>query len=297
MADHHRRRGRDHLRSRAALFGAAAVGSQSNLWCGYIVQSRRCRDPFCRRLRLRAAFRGIGERFPSIDVALLPIGAYEPRWFMAPVHMNPDEAVRAHLDLRPRVSIGMHFGTFQLTDEAIDDPLHALERARTAPGVNGEAFKVLDFGGGGDADLGELQNYGLNRKAEEVRRNFFRRKTKKPTAPWYASPPCEAPRSARARWIAPATVITATQEAARQTNGGARRLAGIAHQSFDERAAESATPRMRGKRIVPAEETHSSSGRDWRKASASASCATFRARAVRVSRCWKASVARRSVTI
>jgi L-ascorbate metabolism protein UlaG (beta-lactamase superfamily) len=75
-------------------------------------------------------FAEIGERCPGIDVALIPIGAYEPRWFMTPMHMNPDEAVRAHLDVRPRLSIGMHFGTFQLTDEGIDEPLQALEYAR-----------------------------------------------------------------------------------------------------------------------------------------------------------------------
>ena len=65
---------------------------------------------------------------------------------MTPVHMNPEEAVRAHLDLRPRLSIGMHFGTFQLTDEAIAEPLRALERAREAHGVSPETFGVLDFG-------------------------------------------------------------------------------------------------------------------------------------------------------
>ena len=60
--------------------------------------------------------------------------------------MNPEDAVRAHLDLAPRASIGMHFGTFQLTDEAIDDPLRALERARNGHNVSAEAFSVLDFG-------------------------------------------------------------------------------------------------------------------------------------------------------
>jgi len=67
-------------------------------------------------------FAEIGRRFPRIDLALLPIGAYEPRWFMRTHHMNPEEAVRAHCDLRARRGIGMHFGTFQLTDEAIDAP-------------------------------------------------------------------------------------------------------------------------------------------------------------------------------
>jgi L-ascorbate metabolism protein UlaG (beta-lactamase superfamily) len=65
---------------------------------------------------------------------------------MQPMHMNPDEAVRAHLDVKARLSIGMHFGTFQLTDEGIDEPLRALERARVAHGVSRDAFLTLEFG-------------------------------------------------------------------------------------------------------------------------------------------------------
>jgi L-ascorbate metabolism protein UlaG (beta-lactamase superfamily) len=60
--------------------------------------------------------------------------------------MNPEEAVQAHLDLGAERSIGMHFGTFQLTLEAIDDPVHALEAARRAHGVAAEAFRAPDFG-------------------------------------------------------------------------------------------------------------------------------------------------------
>jgi len=116
------------------------------LWCGYIVRTGGVTMYFAGDSGYGPHFTAIRSRFPSIDVALLPIGAYEPRWFMKPVHMNPDEAVRAHLDLRARRSIGMHFGTFQLTDEAIDEPLRALERARTAHGVSADAFGVLDFG-------------------------------------------------------------------------------------------------------------------------------------------------------
>jgi len=116
------------------------------LWCGYVVRVDGVTIYFAGDSGYSPHFKEIGARCPSIDVALLPIGAYEPRWFMAPVHMNPGEAVRAHLDVRPRVSIGMHFGTFQLTDEAIDEPVRALERARTAAGVPAEAFRVQDFG-------------------------------------------------------------------------------------------------------------------------------------------------------
>ncbi len=116
------------------------------LWCGFVVRVDGITVYFAGDSGYSPQFAEIGARCPGIDVALLPIGAYEPRWFMSPVHMNPDEAVRAHLDVRARASIGMHFGTFQLTDEAIDEPLRALERARDAHGVHPDAFGVLDFG-------------------------------------------------------------------------------------------------------------------------------------------------------
>jgi L-ascorbate metabolism protein UlaG (beta-lactamase superfamily) len=74
-------------------------------------------------------FADIGSRLGPPDIAMLGIGAYEPRWFMQPMHMNPAEAVRAHRDLGARHSIGMHFGTFQLSAEAIDQPLTDLARA------------------------------------------------------------------------------------------------------------------------------------------------------------------------
>lgn len=93
-----------------------------------------------------AHFAAIRERLGAADLALLPIGAYQPRWFMKEIHMNPEEAVRAHLDLASARSIGMHFGTFQLTTEAIDAPLAALADAREAMGVSPGAFDTLEFG-------------------------------------------------------------------------------------------------------------------------------------------------------
>ena len=116
------------------------------LWCGFVVRVDGVTIYFAGDSGYSPHFAEIGARCPGIDVALIPIGAYEPRWFMEPVHMNPEEAVRAHLDLGPRISIGMHFGTFQLTDEAIDEPLLALEQAREDYDVSAEAFGVLDFG-------------------------------------------------------------------------------------------------------------------------------------------------------
>lgn len=91
-------------------------------------------------------FATLRARWGAPDLALLPIGAYEPRWFMRSQHMNPEEAVQAHRDLDARRSIGMHFGTVQLTDEPIDEPLHALARAKAAAGLADDAFTTLDFG-------------------------------------------------------------------------------------------------------------------------------------------------------
>ena len=116
------------------------------LWSGFIVRVDGVAIYFAGDSGYSPQFAAIGERCPDIDVALIPIGAYEPRWFMSPVHMNPAEAVRAHLDVKARRSIGMHFGTFQLTDEGIDEPLRALQRAREDHGVAAEVFRTLDFG-------------------------------------------------------------------------------------------------------------------------------------------------------
>lgn len=92
-------------------------------------------------------FAEIGARFPRIDLALLPIGAYEPRFFIRTQHMDPEEAVRAHLAVRARRSIGMHFGTFSgLTDEAVDAPVQVLAAARAEHGLTEATFTVLPFG-------------------------------------------------------------------------------------------------------------------------------------------------------
>ena len=91
-------------------------------------------------------FRDVRQRLGPIDLALLPIGAYEPRWFMRAVHMNPAEAVQAHLDLEASESVGMHFGTFQMTAEGIDEPLQALEEARRARNIPASRFRTLGFG-------------------------------------------------------------------------------------------------------------------------------------------------------
>ena len=92
-------------------------------------------------------FGEIARRCGSPDLALIPIGAYEPRWFMRAAHMNPQEAVRFHREVGARRSVGMHWGTFQLTDEGREEPVRALEGARSEAGLSDEDFIVLKPGG------------------------------------------------------------------------------------------------------------------------------------------------------
>lgn len=116
------------------------------LWGGFVLKTPAGRIYFAGDSGYFGGFREIGERLGPVDLSFLPIGAYEPRWFMEPVHMNPAESVRAHLDLRSRLSIGMHFGTVQLTDEAIDAPEKDLAAARAVQGVEPRVFATMDFG-------------------------------------------------------------------------------------------------------------------------------------------------------
>jgi L-ascorbate metabolism protein UlaG (beta-lactamase superfamily) len=77
---------------------------------------------------------------------MLPIGAYEPRWFMRDQHMNPEEAVRAMLDCGAELALAHHFGTFPMSDEAIGAPETALAAARKAAGISAEHFRALKPG-------------------------------------------------------------------------------------------------------------------------------------------------------
>jgi len=88
-------------------------------------------------------FRAVRERHGPFRLAILPIGAYEPRWFMREQHMNPAESVQALIDCGAEHALAHHHGTFQLTDEAIDAPRAALAEALAAAGLAPERFRVL----------------------------------------------------------------------------------------------------------------------------------------------------------
>jgi L-ascorbate metabolism protein UlaG (beta-lactamase superfamily) len=116
------------------------------LWGGFVIVAGGRRIYFAGDTAYAPFFSDVRQRLGPIDLALLPIGAYEPRWFMRSVHMNPAEAVQAHLDLESPETLGMHFGTFQMTSEGIDEPLRALEQTRALRNIPESRFRVIGFG-------------------------------------------------------------------------------------------------------------------------------------------------------
>ncbi|MEO9102249.1 MAG: MBL fold metallo-hydrolase [Burkholderiaceae bacterium] len=123
-----------------------ATDRNRTLWGGWVVQAADFSFYFAGDTGYSADFTEIGRRFPGLDLAAIPVGAYEPRWFMKTQHVNPPEAVQIHQDLGVRRSIGVHWGTFDLTDEPMDAPIGALPAARDAAGVAPEAFMLLRHG-------------------------------------------------------------------------------------------------------------------------------------------------------
>lgn len=91
-------------------------------------------------------FREIGARYPGVDLALMPVGSYLPRWFMRPVHMDPDEAVRACDDLAATRMATMHWGTFILSAEPVTEPPERAAKAWAAAGRPREHFWDLAVG-------------------------------------------------------------------------------------------------------------------------------------------------------
>jgi L-ascorbate metabolism protein UlaG (beta-lactamase superfamily) len=118
----------------------------TTLWCGYVIECGERLIYFAGDTAFGNHFAQIRERFGSPHLALLPIGAYEPRWFMSPVHMTPEEAVRAHEILAARTSIAIHHGTFQLGDEGLDAPKRQLIACTQHEPFLASSFLILNNG-------------------------------------------------------------------------------------------------------------------------------------------------------
>jgi N-acyl-phosphatidylethanolamine-hydrolysing phospholipase D len=118
----------------AQHFSARGFGDRGRtLWCSWFVAADQRRAFFAGDTALHPEFAAIAERYGPFDLLMLPIGAYEPRWFMRSVHMNPPEAMRAYAALSSAQGelpalLPIHWGTFRLTDEAMDEPRSWIER-------------------------------------------------------------------------------------------------------------------------------------------------------------------------
>ncbi|MDE2516349.1 MAG: MBL fold metallo-hydrolase [Rhodospirillales bacterium] len=106
------------------------------LWAGFMIAGAGGRILFAGDSGAGPHWAEIAARLGAPDLALLPIGAYAPAWMMQPVHMNPEEAVAAHQALGARRSLGMHFGTFRMADEAYDEPPARLRAAAARAAVD-----------------------------------------------------------------------------------------------------------------------------------------------------------------
>ncbi|WP_052573788.1 MBL fold metallo-hydrolase [Haloferula sp. BvORR071] len=104
-------------------------------WCGWLLEGAGLKLWHAGDSGYCPGFREIGERLGPIDFAMIPIGAYSPRWFMSEIHMDPAEAVKAFQDARCQRAVAMHWGTFRLTDEPMSEPPLRLQLAAEAAGI------------------------------------------------------------------------------------------------------------------------------------------------------------------
>ena len=126
--------------------GRVLADRNKTLWGGWVIEAPGFRFFFAGDTGYSPDFRDIGERFGSFDLAALPIGAYEPRWFMRTQHVSPEDAVQIHRDLHARHSVAIHWGTFQLSDEPLDNPPRKLAQALAAAHIPSGQFFVMRHG-------------------------------------------------------------------------------------------------------------------------------------------------------
>jgi len=115
-------------------------------WCGWIIEGAGCQLWHAGDSGYCPAFKEIGERYGPADFAMIPIGAYQPRAIMRPMHLNPEEAVQVFLDAGCRRAVAMHWGTFRLTDEPMGEPPILLEMALRQRSLPREVFQLIQVG-------------------------------------------------------------------------------------------------------------------------------------------------------
>ena len=117
-----------------------------SLWCGWVFEGRKHRFWFSGDTGYSPELLTIPERLGKIDTAALPIGAYAPEWFMAVHHMDPQSAVALWQQLGQPLAFPIHWGVFELADESLDEPVHALTQALNNVAPVNNSFRILKIG-------------------------------------------------------------------------------------------------------------------------------------------------------
>lgn len=131
----------------AQHFSGRTLGDRdATLWCGWVLNNGKFKFYFAGDSGYGPFFKEIGQRLGPMNLSTIPIGGYKPRWMMQRVHVNPEEAVKIHKEVRSDFSIGMHWGTFKLTDEDMDEPPKLLKKACKTQSLPENAFVTLKPG-------------------------------------------------------------------------------------------------------------------------------------------------------
>lgn len=126
--------------------GRGMFDRDKTLWCGFVLTDGTSKVYYAGDSGYGPFFKEIGDHLGPMDVSMIPIGAYLPRWFMSPIHISPDQSVQVHQDVRSVQSIAMHFGTFPLADEGQGKAESDLLQAMSQQGISPEAFIIPDEG-------------------------------------------------------------------------------------------------------------------------------------------------------
>jgi L-ascorbate metabolism protein UlaG (beta-lactamase superfamily) len=123
-----------------------SFNTNKTLWCGWVFENKNFKCIFVGDTGYSKDFATIQKKFGHMDLSLIPIGAYAPRWFMKDHHCNVEEAIQIHKDLKSKKSIAMHWGTFQLTDEPMDEPVKLLKKLTVEKNLLSNEFIAMTHG-------------------------------------------------------------------------------------------------------------------------------------------------------
>jgi len=126
--------------------GRSINDRDKRLWASWLIRSAERKIYFGGDSGYFPGYLEIGEKYGPIDFAALPIGAFRPVWFMGPAHTSPSQAVQAMLDLKAEIFIPIHWGTFDLADDLLDEPLRLLREEIESRNLNKDRFWLLKHG-------------------------------------------------------------------------------------------------------------------------------------------------------